>query len=194
MDTVKYTRTTLQKDYFDFYNEDDVLNVVDLGDKLVSPDNELLSKRDVVNDNYILHKPEDVVDVNDIDKYFIEIAWYDCQLSKWLSAVLVPETWRDVIKIQEICEGRNNLPEYKPYKYTELKTLYSLSSKKKENTQLNRWNTNDAKKSLENNSQYIYVIRGLNSGILSKHIFENMVHKNSLNNTSLTWISAWMLK
>ena len=192
MDSVEYTRSTLLKDYFDFYNPDDVINVVDLGDKLVSPDNELLVEKTVILDNYILHKPQDVVDVNDIDKYFIEIAWYDSKYSKWFSAVLIPETWQDVLKAQYICEGRTYQSEHKPFKYTQMKELYPLANSK--NPQLVRWNVSDAKKSLEDNAEHIYVTRGIHSGILTNHKFENMVHKSVLDTASFTWVSAWTLE
>lgn len=191
MDSVQYTRSTLLKDYFDFYNQDDIINIIDLGDKLVSPDNELLAEKTAILDNYILHMPEDTVGVDDIDKYFIEIAWYDNTQSKWFSAVLVPQTWNDVVKAQSICEGREYNSEFKPFKYTQFKELYPLANTK--NPQLIRWNTNDAKKSLDNNAQHIYVTRGLHSGILSTHKFENMIHKSVLDACSFTWVSAWML-
>lgn len=190
MDSVHYTRSTLLKDYFDFYDIDDVINIVDLGDRLVSPDNELLAEKTAILDNYVLHKPDDVVSFNDVDKYFIEIAWYDNTCSKWFSAVLVPETWGDVLKAQSICEGRDYESQHKNTKYTPMKELYPLANSK--NPQLSRWNTNDAKKSLEN-AQHIYVTRGIHSGILTNHKFENMVHKNVLDSASFTWVSAWML-
>lgn len=190
MDAVEYTRSTLNKDYFDFYNENDTINIVDLGDKLVSPDNELLAERTAILDNYILHKPEDVVSVEDVDKYFIEIAWYNNTCAKWFSAVLIPETWKDVLKAQYICEGRTYQSEYKPFKYTQMKVLYPLANMK--NPQLVRWNTVDAKKSLEN-AEHIYVTRGIHSGILTTHKFENMVHKSVLDTASFIWVSAWMM-
>lgn len=192
IELIKYTRSTLSKDYYDIYNLDDIVNIVDLGDgRLVSPDNELLAEKKLVT-HYTLYKPEDVVDIDNINKYFIEIAWYDLKISRWFSAVLIPETWSDVLKAQEICEGREYLSEYKPFKYTVMKILYPLSNTRK--SKLVKWNTTDAKLSLKNNSEHVYVTRGLSSGILTNHKFENMIHKNAFNSTSFTWVSAWTLE
>ena len=194
MESVHFTRSTLLKDYFDFYNPDDELNVIKLSDgTLVSPDNELLTEKTVILDNFKMHQPSDAVDVNDIDKYFIEIAWYDSKLSRWFSAILIPSVWSDVLKAQEMSEGKQFVSPFKPFKYTQFKDLYSLSATTK-NQSLIRFNVDDAKLSLETNAEHIYVVRGLHSGILTKRKYDNMVHKNVLDDTEFTWVNAWKLE
>jgi L-cysteine desulfidase len=192
MESVHYTRSTLNKDYFDFYNPTDELNVIELSDgTLVSPDNELLAEKKVVLDNFKLYQLSDTVNVNDIDKYFIEIAWYDSTYSHWLSAILIPSDWGDVLKAQEMSEGKQFVSPCKSVKYTQLKDLYPLSNTK--NSSMIRFNVDDAKHSLQKSAEHIYVVRGLHSGILTKHKYDNMVHKNVLDDTSFIWVSAWKL-
>lgn len=196
MDSVYYTRSTLASDYFDFYSQNDALNVIKIpgpnGPRLVSPDNELLAEKTLIQDNFKLHDPKDEIDVEEADKYFIEIAWYDGNASCWYSAILIPKTWNDVLISLKMCEGKEYLSESKPTATLKMKELYPLSTYK--NPKLVRQCVDSAKISLDNNAHHIYITRGLYSGILVSKKYENMVHKSELDSTTFVWISAWKLQ
>lgn len=193
MESIYYTRSTIAEDYFDFYNNYDAINVIKMPDgKLVSPDNELLAHKTLILDNFYIHEPLDEIHMEDTDKYFIEIVWYDDEQSSWYSAILVPSTWNDVLIGQSMCEGKVYMSENKPTTVIKMKELYSLSFYKE--TRAIRQNITNVKASLEHHAHHVYVTRGMYSGIFKSRKYENIVHKSELDKATFIWISGWKLQ
>lgn len=190
-----YTRsTTCANDSIDESNQ--VINLIKLDDgKLVTPDNDLFvtkSQNKFVVHN--IHNPDDKIDMDESDKYFIEIAWFDRYQKGWFSAILVPTTWDDVLKCQELCEGSVYMSKKIPRDVFKFKELYGLSGTVDAGSRLIRYNVEDVKISLETGAEHVYISRGINSGILMSRKYENMINKSELNNSSsLVWISGWKL-
>lgn len=183
-----YTRSTYNKDLI-IDNQNDIINLIKLDDgKLVTPDNELMNMQS--QHKFKVHDPNDDIDMDESDKYFVEIAWNDCYQNAWFSAILVPTTWAGVLKCQELCEGNVYMSQEPPRDTFKFKELYALSINK--NNHLVRYNVDDVKISLETGAEHVYISRGINSGILMSRKYENMINKNELDD-SLIWISGWKL-
>jgi hypothetical protein len=181
-----YTRSTYEKDLVN--DNQDVINLVKLDDgKLVTPDNEFMMQS---HHDFKVHSVNDDINMDESDKYFVEIAWHDRYQNAWFSAILVPTTWDDVLKCQELCEGGVYMSKEPPRDTLKFKELYALSVN--ENNRLVRYNVDDVKISLETGAEHVYITRGINSGILMSRKYENMINKNELDD-SLVWISGWKL-
>lgn len=189
MNSIHYTRSTLS-DNLVVHNAESVINVVKKNDgKLFTPDNELIAMNP--RNKIVVHSNTDIIDIDDSDKYFVEIAWHDRFQNAWFSAILIPETWEDVIKSQELCEGSVYNSLKTPQNVLILKELYALSWET--DSHLVRYNVEDVKISLETGAENVYISRGINSGILMSHKYENMINKNELPD-SFVWVSGWKLK
>lgn len=188
-----YTRSTSSLCHNDSIADNDttdqVINLVKLDNgKLVTPDNDL---NVTTNTKFVVHTPTEEIDIIESDKYFVEIVWRDRYQNAWFSAILVPTTWGDVLKCQELCEGSVYMSKKAP-RYT-FKELYALSNTVDVASHLVRYNVKDVKISLETGAEHVYISRGVNSGILMSRKYENIINKDELTD-SLVWISGWKLK